>query len=434
MRGSTCKYSHGQDVIPLSDAFMFPMGPQGMPFMPMFDQAAAFSMEGGGYDPNQSNMDMSRHGQGQPPRPRNVAPSVLPRGPAENGPRAIRGSNVSGELPVIQDLTPSSSERPNRPHPHIHVDSASPHANGHQDFPMNGKTAIQSFGSQGLVPMDIDGAPHQRLHPPQRGGFRGRGGRPKDAPGTFSAEASNLRPEKRKGLTLVVEKIPREKLNLEHVNEWFKRFGTVTNVAIDAASSKALVSFATNEEAHAAWKCEDAVFGNRFVKVFWHRPMEGHGQKGVQLLAASAKTVAGLTAKEPSPDEPPRTTTPAAKAAPASTHTALAAKQRLLEKQIAEQKSLMNSLDTASQEEKKEIMARLRKLGEEMKGPVPSSSTPAPVQADREQQLRERLDKELELVTARSEEIVVDDTDALKEQLEKLKAEVRIFLLHYLLS
>jgi RNA-binding protein 26 len=170
----------------------------------------------------------------------------------------------------------------------------------------------------------------------------------------------NFRSEPRSDKTLVVEKIPEDKLSLEEVNGWFKRFGSVTNVAIDAHGAKALVSFADHNEARTAWKSEDAVFGNRFVKVFWHRPMEGHGQAGAKALAASAPLVAKVsTPPAPTPPIPARKPV-----VPSAASAALAAKQQLLEKQIAEQKSLMASLSTASTEEKKDIMARLRKLGE----------------------------------------------------------------------
>jgi len=43
---------------------------------------------------------------------------------------------------------------------------------------------------------------------------------------------------------------------------------------------------------------------------------------------------------------------------------------------IGEQKALMSRLGTASAEEK-EIMARLRKLGEDMKAPTPGPAPPA---------------------------------------------------------
>jgi RNA-binding protein 26 len=284
--------------------------------------------------------------------------------------------------------------------------------------------------------MDVDVAPpSQNVRAGSggvRGGFRG-GGR-----GTFSGDAQSFRPERRNDKTLVVEKIPEDKLSLDTVNSWFKRFGTVTNVAIDARTAKALVSFSDHSEAHAAWKSEDAVFGTRFVKVFWHRPMEGHGQKGARMLAASAPLIANIAARSATPTIPPAgtsTTTNARKPVATSNAAAeLAAKQKLLEEQIAEQKSLMASLGTASAEEKKTIMARLRKLGEEMKlssAPAsipgeaststtrPASSTEHPSQLDKE---RERLDKELDLRAVTGDESTAD----LQAKLAKLKEEVRV--------
>jgi RNA-binding protein 26 len=107
----------------------------------------------------------------------------------------------------------------------------------------------------------------------------------------------------------------------------------------------------------------------------------------------------------------------------------LAAKQKLLEQQITEQKSLMTSLETSSPEEKKGILARLRKLGEEMtipSIPSPPSATPAKVhspapvltaQNDHEKKERDRLDKELEL------HAVGESTEELKAKLAKLREE-----------
>ena len=257
-----------------------------------------------------------------------------------------------------------------------------------------------------------------------------------------------------------MEKIPEDKLSLGAVNDWFSKFGTVTNVAVDAASAKALVSFTNHEDAHKAWKSEEAVFGNRFVKVFWHRPMEGHGQVGQRMLAASANIVAqrtagasaatpSSTAPEGSPAPQPSTgsapTTSRTPSASSSAAAALAAKQKLLEQQIAEQKTLMSQLSTASPEEKKQIMARLRKLGEEMKpsstpaaasssqSPPHTASTVPPKRAtssvpprgeDQERAEHERLDKELELQRAEGDG-EEESTEELKAKLEKLKAEVR---------
>lgn len=235
-------------------------------------------------------------------------------------------------------------------------------------------------------PMNSQGGFQGGMH----GGGRGRGVH-------HTGPDHHMRPQKgRNDKTLVVEKIPEDKLSLDAVNGWFKRFGTVTNVAIDARSAKALITFAEHEEAHRAWKSEDAVFNNRFVKLFWHRPMEGHGQGGARALAASASLVANINGKEQAIRAPSAAASPSAaltvpntsistvrrkSSTPSAAASALAAKQQLLEQQIAEQKSLMSQLDSASANEKKQIMARLRKLGEEMKPASSPAPTPTPLPA-----------------------------------------------------
>ncbi|KAJ6519575.1 hypothetical protein C8R45DRAFT_26850 [Mycena sanguinolenta] len=439
-RGAYCKFSHGDDAVVPGQ--LFPMNAAGgMPFMPMFPGGGGpFGMAGGSgpaYDPHEARMDMRPPPTNGAVRPQPRAP-LIPRAQQEAGNRMM-----SGELPVIQDLTPPVHDAPTSPlldrqrqlPPHLPVQSPSSQMNslppenyggydparngmnGHN--PMNGNPGM--LGPQMDVDMDM-GAPMPQHHP--GGGFRGGRGGPRGK-GVFNGEVHKFNSERRNDKTLVVEKIPDDKLSLEHVNDWFKRFGTVTNVAIDSSSAKALVSFSTHEEAHAAWKSEDAVFNNRFVKLFWHRPMEGHGQVGARMLAASAPVVANIVKTESAPPAAAALPTPSRPApAPArktasSASTALAAKQQLLEKQIAEQKALMSQLSTASPEEKKEIMGRLRKLGEEM---TAAPATPV-VKEDPEKKERERLDKELELHSATAKVDDEESTEDLKAKLERLKAE-----------
>ncbi|RPD81799.1 hypothetical protein L226DRAFT_7819 [Lentinus tigrinus ALCF2SS1-7] len=447
-RGAFCKYSHGEDAVVPSQ--LFPMGGGGMPYMPMMGQGGMqFPMgagDGGAYNPHE-RMDMSQMGGMGGSRVPNARPAVLPR--AEGGESSMPQN--PGELPVIQDLTPQ-----------VPIEDVSPYNTGetfhHRPLPQQqqrGPTQMEGVmpggNMNGMTPQQFsqqDGGLPTRPHPTGRGGAtrgRGRGG-------VFNGDAQSFRPQRRDDKTLVVEKIPEDKLSLGSVNDWFSKFGTVTNVAVDAPSAKALVSFSTHDEAHKAWKSEEAVFGNRFVKVFWHRPMEGHGQVGQRMLAASANIVAHRAGREsvsgpsagvkegsPAPPTPNTATAPTSRqpSTSSSAAAALAAKQKLLEQQIAEQKSLMAKLSTASPEEKKEIMARLRKLGEEMKPsatassqspPPPPASTSAPAPSRRsvsgtrteeqERAERERLDKELEML-GESEE----STEALQAKLEKLKAE-----------
>lgn len=426
-RGAFCKYSHGEDAVVPGQ--LFPMNAPGAYVPMMSGSGLAFPMASASnapYDPHEridlrpmagGNMGMSP-GRIPPPRP-----AVIRKSDA-NGPITRK----PGELPVIQDLTPATPQTEmNGPTPSGGADGAT---NGVYD-PMASRDI-----EMGLPPNPMAGLRNGNGFRHPRGGHHGRGG-------TFGGDAASFRPERRGDKTLVVEKIPEDKLSLGSINDWFKKFGTVTNVAVDVAGSKALVSFLNHEDAHAAWKSEDAVFGNRFVKVFWHRPMEGHGGLGARMLAASANLVAKVSAApssghtETSSSAPP--STPSRKPSTSSAVSALAAKQKLLEQQITEQKSLMAKLSTASAEEKKEIMTRLRKLNEEMKPSTPAtpakSASPAPaapVKTPRggtprsEEQLRERLDKELELhhaVTAAEGE-TEESTEELKARLEKLKAEV----------
>ncbi|KAG6891430.1 hypothetical protein C0992_007209 [Termitomyces sp. T32_za158] len=445
-RGATCKYSHGEDAVVPG---MFPMNAAlPLPFLPMFPGAGnPFGMGGGmgtAYDPHEARMDMRPMGN------RNQRAPLLPRIQQEDGSQ-VAHSNATGELPVIQDLTPSSPANEKITSPgqgHVESQNTTPQTLPHQQPSL---PQPETYPSPYDL-MQVDGQPYMpnpssnmgmHMNPPTnhqpigsrppRGGGRGRGGG-----GTFGGDNPNFRSERRNDKTLVVEKIPEDKLTLEQVNEWFKRFGTVTNVAIDSVNAKALISFANHDEAYAAWKSEDAVFNNRFVKLFWHRPMEGHGSLGTRMLVASAPLVANMANKETTrpattPSKPVTSQKTPASAASTSV-SALAAKQQLLEQQIAEQKSLMASLDQASPEEKKTIMARLRKLGDEMHlgtttheapapKPNPKPTTPKAVNGtvDMQKKERERLDKELDMHSAGGGE---ESTEDLKAKLEKLKAEV----------
>lgn len=432
-RGSFCKYSHGEDALVPG---VFPMGPPQIPgnmFMPMFPPGMPFGMgpPPAAYDPREARLDMPP-GAPSGPMGRPQRPPILPRA---NGDSQPQHPNHSGELPVIQDLTPAayndeSAQQPDKKPIPFPVPDTQPNGIIAPTTPAK-KIELDPPTSGPSYP----GRPHRG---PPSTPTRGRGGRP----GVFGGEVQHFHPERR-GKTLVVEKIPEDKLSLDAVNGWFKRFGTVTNVAVDASSSKALVSFSSNEEAHAAWKSEDAVFSNRFVKVFWHRPMEGQGLAGQRALAASAPVVASVTSQEQVQTEPTHTApadpsssaaagpgakkTPSTPSNPAASE--LAARQKLLEQQIAEQKILMEKLNTASADEKKDIFAQLRKLGQEIKVTSsqtsfsPSKKAISAQPEDREAKERERLDKELELhsVALDGEET----TEALQAKLAKLKAEVR---------
>lgn len=100
-----------------------------------------------------------------------------------------------------------------------------------------------------------------------RRGSRGRGGSTR---GGLPSSAPHA-PVARSQDTIVIENIPSENLELVHVNDYFKRFGTITNIEVDKPNKKALVTYATPAEADQAHKSPDVIFGNRFVKVYFQR-------------------------------------------------------------------------------------------------------------------------------------------------------------------
>ncbi|EJD04034.1 uncharacterized protein FOMMEDRAFT_106444 [Fomitiporia mediterranea MF3/22] len=438
-RGVRCKYSHDEGAF--SPNMSMPLNGGVMPFMNMY---GGMPFPGApvpplAYDPNDSVMDMRPRAPYQRPIP------TMPRGHQnrenDNG-QAFPGH---GELPVVQDLTPAGPrEEPTAmdvtPTQNTNAPSTSADSNVPPD--PTSLSSLQAFNSGPNGAAATQG-PTQTNGRPQRGYRRGRGGRG----GTFTGEhqAFGGNEQGRNSKTIVVEKIPDDKLSLGEVNNWFKRYGTVTNVAVDAPGKKALVSFSSHEEARAAWSAEEAVFNNRFVKIFWHRPMEGQGTAGARALEASASIVANMAAQENAPAtvapaEVPKPTAPPANKAPtpaSSKLTALQEKQQLLDKQIAEQKELMGKLGSASAEEKKDIMARLRKLAAEMKTPSedktaqpprpPRSRTTSEVPVDKERKAKELLDMELEAHAKTGEEnspVGGEETrESLQEKLEKLRAE-----------
>ena len=424
-RGAYCKYSHGDDAVVPSQLMGMGGIPQAiLPFMSMMNNAMFPGMNGmdGGsaYDPNE-RMDMQR----APMMRRQDAP--VP---------------ASGELPVIQDLTPwappeerGSQQNPDSQHPgpsNMVVDRTTPQDNtppgqfGHHPF-------SQSQGSRGRR---------------GRGGPRVNGTFPSHTvpSGPFNAPPQDLqspqppRPDRRQDKTLVVEKIPEDRLSLGAVNDWFKQFGSVTNVAVDPPTAKALVTFAEHDQAWKAWKSEEAVFGNRFVKVYWHRPLEGRGGRGMKALEVSATLVGKLkggddhaaarpvVSGDAGPVASSSVTSAPPKKPPAPTSSALqelAAKQERLQQMIAEQKALMSQLGTATADEKKDIMAKLRKLGEDMKTPAPAP--PAGKQEDVEM---EKADQEVSKKDGEEGDGREESTEELQAKLAKLKEEVIVFTSH----
>lgn len=230
-------------------------------------------------------------------------------------------------------------------------------------------TADDGYSPQqpGLPPMPMmPGFPPAAPFPPPPGrGGRGRGG---GGGNPFGGTLSSRPPPRDNGVkTLVVTDIPVAHLSLESINDHFKRFGVVTNVAIESRERKALVAFSSNHEAYSAWKSDEPIFGSRHVKVLWHKPIEGHGGQGQQQLEASAQLLENMRRIEQGGA--------ASIQGEVQTEADIRAQleqvkqqQLVLERNVAEQKVLMNRVMTEKQlsvAEKRELKERIKELARE---------------------------------------------------------------------
>lgn len=255
-----------------------------------------------------------------------------------------------------------------------------------------------------MTPMDnVD----NRMFATPRGRGRGLGGRGRGR--GRGGMGAGYRPfgDRQQPSTLVVENIPTEHCDISKVNEFFKKFGSITNISVQGHAHKAIIQFSTNAEAKAAYNSPDAIFDNRFVKVYWHKENDEDSKPTKQMSPAPASTSAPTTVSAPDVSATASSSSEAPASSADNTHelnpsvkrsnepdpeevAARAAelakireekkkkhqermkailevqrqREQLLQKQIAEQKRLMEKLSNKnmSQEEKKELLGALRKI------------------------------------------------------------------------
>lgn len=401
-----------------------------------------------------SHPQQQQQQQQQPPFP--MGPMMGPGGPnAMHGPPMMFPPGAPFGMPP-QGWHPSMGPAP----------GMAP-ANGGHGGPMNGdgQNLANRMGGQVPPPQGSDAAPFQNQAGPFNGGMggpggrggaiggrgRGRGGGP---PGTFQSS-------RRSNTTLVIENVPAESLDLIAVNEYFKKFGTITNISIDKPGSKALVSYSQPSEAKAAHESPDVIFGNRFVKVYFQRLDEAAGTSAAPAPTPRPPPSAGgpparnnfVPGKNVYHARPPvgGASTPGGSVAGGMSEERKKlledqrTKQAALDAQLAEQKTLLAKFGDKdlSAEDKKQTMAQLKKLGDEIKAsteavkaavealqnapkeaPAPAAGAGADAtnwKAEKEKREKEQLDRELDLHAKGSSP--ASTTEELKKKLESLKAE-----------
>ncbi|WVQ76192.1 hypothetical protein IAR50_005854 [Cryptococcus sp. DSM 104548] len=261
-------------------------------------------------------------------------------------------------------------------------------------------------GMPGMPGMPPQGFP---LGPGGRGGHGGRGGPPGRGRGGYhNGNAHGPRPEPdetfqgareppkdRTSTTLLISDIPPRHLTVPAISEYFSKFGEVTNVAIDARSSRALVSFPTNAVAYQAWKSDEAIFGNRHVKVLWHRPLPGQGGQGQKALEASRtllENMKKIEAGEGLQKVPPKFSGPEQRLQ--ATLAELEHRERQVKKEplMAEQKILLARASKSTKEEKITILKRLKAIAKEIEVLNNPPAKPEGMEVD---ETKAKLDQEL---------------------------------------
>ena len=98
----------------------------------------------------------------------------------------------------------------------------------------------------------------QQQHHQPRGGYRGRGGR---------GGHYNSGPVKEEPLKVHVNNVPEHLNNITKLNEHFAKFGNCTNIQVFREKSMAIVEFQTEAAVHAALNSPEPVLNNRFIQL-----------------------------------------------------------------------------------------------------------------------------------------------------------------------
>ncbi|KAK9701193.1 hypothetical protein K7432_011827 [Basidiobolus ranarum] len=386
MRGDLCPYDHGVDRIVVDDPVM-----------------------------KRSPFDMPRPPIPGPP----LGGPVNMMGPNPSRPPYFMGAKRNQQRPEFNGprSTPGGSEA---------YDPERADFNGPNSRAPMGDAAENRVGD---VPMS------ENPWPNTRGRGRGRGGRGRGMGTRYGATST---PHTK--TSLVVENIPHEFCTIDKVNEFFKKFGVVTNINLDFHGHKAVVQFSSNSEAYKAYNSPEPIFDNRFVKVYWHKSDSDETVSAPSEPAASNKwTAPAINAESPISPNTPDQTKMAEKAKKHQEHLKMMLeiqkqKEQLVQKQIEQQKLLMEQLSkgkNVSPEARKEILGRLNQIAESIKEALQSATkdpllkkhvTPSKsVVAEKE---KERLDRELDSLNKLNDnEEDPDKSAALRAKVESLKAE-----------
>lgn len=219
-------------------------------------------------------------------------------------------------------------------------------------------------------------APAQGRRVQNRGGMAGHNRQPHHGAGSSRGRTLNS--------VLVMRNVPSEKLTLGVINEFFEKFGTISNIQLRPAHEPdhAYIEFSNRAEAQAAYDSVDAVMGNRHVRLYWARESDFeqdgislagverappvNAQKATTRARPQQQTRSPQTSAVPVEEDPEALLQRKRKeiaAAREEQERVKAERQAEYDSCIREQKELFGKLESGcSADEKKEVLKRIKTL------------------------------------------------------------------------
>jgi RNA-binding protein 26 len=280
----------------------------------------------------------------------------------------------------------------------------------------------------GMLPNDMMGMNNNMMrgsngmHRGGRGGGRGMGrGR-----GGYHNRPYHNQNQNPLNTTLNVEKIPAEFCQISTVNDFFAKFGTITNISVLPHMQKAVIQYSTRAEAENAYNSPDAIFDNRFVKVYWAKEEPAANAASPAAATDGSQLAAAPKVNEPDPELVKARAAELAKEKEEKLRKhkehlkrvleIQKKKETLLQQQIDEQKRLLAKLsDTAnmSKAEKSELLNALKRIQSDIDTSKSTAAAAAAVDAEAPTSALEGGVKE-----------TVETAEDLKKKLARLEAEV----------
>lgn len=191
--------------------------------------------------------------------------------------------------------------------------------------------------------------------------------------------------------TLMVKHVPEDKLNFGDLNNYFQKFGTLSNIRL-MPPGRALLEFASRSQAQAAMSSVDAVFNNRHIKLSWTRDGDMNETSGSRKRGGSISSIKesehstandsmSVVVEDPEAElQRKRREIQAARAAEQKKKEEERVKR---EAAIADQKDLFKQLESGncSLDQKKQILKRLQAINEVVSDVnKPKTRPPAPTE------------------------------------------------------